>query len=148
MGGWTRARIYALQINQQHANSFDPTDATTYYMGVVYRVPDTTESFAAPIFIRRAGTIVAASVTIVRYGTAPTSETLAVRVRLNEATDVAIETKALTAGAGPITDEFLNSGLSQAVAVGDRLRFSMLTPTWATNPTDLRIQGYVIIEDG
>ena len=130
--------MYALQIvGHEAAFNFDPLDSTTYFLANANYNPGTTED-SVPLHIRRSGTIVAASVTILRDNEAPSGESVTINIRFNETTTVLVETKAMTGGASPVIDEFLNSSLSQAVSPGDRIRFSFVTPAWATNPSRRR----------
>ena len=141
--------MYALEIVRQADANFDPADATTYYLGSSLSGFTSVEGDAGAIFIRRAGTVVAASLTVLRRttGVDPTTEAVTLNIRLNASSDTLVQTVALPAGVAPQVGEFLNSGLSLAVVAGDRLAFSFVTPTWTTNPTLLRLTGYVIIED-
>jgi hypothetical protein len=122
----TVANSYQLAANFASSN---PADATTYYFGAFGGALGTTANINR-IFFLRAGTVVAAAVSM--YCTTGTNEQSTISFRLNNTTDTTIST------AVDLSTTFAyvqNTALSIAVAVGDYFEIKWLTPTWVTNPT-------------
>lgn len=137
--GWYAHSGYALQFA---AGQFNPADATVYYTGIN---PQSSGSTAAVnrIYIPRAGTITAAYVVFDNSGTLGTTETSTVAIRVNNTTDNTISA-AVTNDARPTV--FSNTSLNIAVSAGDYIELKWTAPTWATNPTAVRIQAIVNIQ--
>lgn len=110
-----------------------PADATTYYFGSLYSQVLDTNAVLHAVRIPRAGTITYISLWHACYGTLASSETSTMSFRLNNTTDttissvVALNTGSFLASATP----------SIAVAVGDYFEIKWVTPTFATNPTNV-----------
>ena len=114
---------------------FNPADATNYYFGcflVGYSAP-TSLNFRK-FYINRSGTITSASVVCVRGGGTVSNEKLIFNIHVNGG------------AANQITNNFdlsinnpetLNkTGLNIPVSSGDYIEIGLITPTWATNPTN------------
>jgi hypothetical protein len=122
-------------------NAVNPADATTYYIGAAVAAPGTAPGlvdFTFPL----AGTVVAAYVSF-RNGTGGTTETSTISFRLNNATDTVIS----AAVQNDLSLEvFSNTGLSIAVVAGDKAALKWETPTWVTNPIDVRTSFVIVIK--
>ncbi len=122
-------------------NTSTPLDATTYYFGDVYVLAQQTTADVQRIYFPKAGTITSARITF--HQTAGTAETSTVSIRLNNTTDTTLSA-AVTNDAANTT--FLNSGLSIAVTTSDYIEIKWVTPTWATNPTNVRATAHILVE--
>jgi len=120
------------------ALAFDPTDATTYYIGNQAASPTTASG--RRIYIPKAGTLKVAY--IHWLSGAPSNEDISIYIRLNNTSDTLIETIGDTA----VTKVFNNAALSIAVVAGDYIEIKIVCPTWATNPTNVVLGGVVYIE--
>lgn len=123
------------------AATFSPADSSTYYMGANANVPTTTydlHTFDVP----RAGTL---KRVFIKVGAAAGASTEAVShyIRLNDTTDVTVDT---TATYNTAQTNIVNSALSQALVPGDRVALKITTPAWATNPTGVRYYVLLYIE--
>lgn len=114
--------------------SSSPADATTYYFGCFPHVALQSTAAINPMYFLRAGTIVAADVFFSVTGVLGTSTVSTLSLRLNNTTDTTL-TAAVALNA--ITYHVQNTSLSVAVAVTDYVELKWLTPTWATNPTNV-----------
>lgn len=140
---------YSLQTGASTLAS--PADATTYYTGSVpSSAPLTTVNFQ-PVSIPKAGTIRAASVNFFNNGgTVGSNENSTVYLRHTTAagvgTDYAISSTVDNSQAQNTSARFTSSSLAISVAAGDSFEVKWITPTWATNPTQVRITSSVYIE--
>jgi hypothetical protein len=116
-------------------SQFGPADATTYYGG--FRpIASTTTAAISRLVIPQAGTITRCDVFVANDGTLGSGETSTLSIRLNNTTDTTVTSALTTNNAANV---FTNSSLSIAVSAGDYIEFKWVTPTWATNPTSVRI---------
>jgi hypothetical protein len=129
---------YTLQAEGQGVNA---ADATTYYIGASFSSTYSTTGDTKPIYIPKAGTLTAACVWF--RNTGGTAETSTVSFRLNDTTDTIISTSTLNNSAN---SSVCATGLSTAVVAGDRFEIKWVTPTWATNPTNVRVSAVAYIE--
>lgn len=122
------------------ANAFqtNPADATTYYYGITNTTTTAGSTFYR-INIAKAITITAFYGSWSITGTAST-ESVSVYIRLNNTTDTTITTSLNVSGTN---GSFNATGLSISCAAGDYIQLKVVTPTWATNPTGLAINGSV-----
>ena len=130
---------YNLQFS---AASFNAGDATTYYIGGNYQDASTTANLVR-IYIPKSGTIKYANFFIHVNSTLGSAETSTVSIRINNTTDVTLSSS-VTCSAE--TQNFSNNALSTAVVQGDYLEIKWVTPTFATNPQQLRISGSIYVE--
>lgn len=114
---------------------FSPVDATTYYFGPFGNANPGSTADISRIYIPKSGTIKAAYVFMNNAGTLGTSETSTIAIRLNNTTDTTI-TSSLTTSS--VSNAFNNTALAIAVVAGDYIEIKWTTPTWATNPTNVR----------
>lgn len=135
------ARGYTLQAC---SGSFSPADGTVYYFGQNYGVAPSTTKNVTKIFVPKAGTIKAVYLSVYNTsGTAGSSETSTIAIRLNDTTDTTVSATVITTAA---SNEFSNTALSIAVVAGDYIEFKWTTPTWATNPPTVRLAAVIYIE--
>ncbi len=120
---------------------FSPADSTTYYAGILSAEAATTYDNVS-IIVPLSGTLVRVDLKVRVRGTLGTTEDVTHNLRLNDATDFA--TIALDYDAA--FKESSSTGLSQAVVAGDKLALKIVTPAWATNPTDVHITLSALIE--
>lgn len=111
--------------------STSPADATTYFFGPFFSAVMGTTSGNHRVYIPRAGVIT--RVDLFMSGTAGSSETSTISVRLNDTTDTTI-TSILNLSTFPV---YVTNAISITVAAGDWVNIKWLTPTWVTNPTGI-----------
>ena len=136
----TKAMNFVYSLNFSSL-SFDPVDATTYYFGNQSRAASSLAGYS-PIYIRRSGKIIMAEVTTTGYTAAGTNESISMYIRLNNTTDILIQTVATAA----TTRVFSNTALNIDVVPGDYIELKMICPTWVTNPAGVALGGYVLIQ--
>ena len=121
-----------------------PVDATTYYASISSfgEVAITNISYAR-IYIPKAGTLKVVYIYVSIGGTLGTTETVSAYVRLNNTTDTTITTTATWDNANTVMSK---TDLAISVAQGDYIAIKIVTPTWVTNPTGVRLSGTVYIE--
>ena len=121
--------------------SVNPTDGSTTYTGCSAVAASSTVNINHCLVIRT-GTITEACIQVSVLGVLGSGESGTASVRLNNTTDTTISA-AVTYTAAAQT--FCNSGLSIAVVQGDFFEFKLVHPTWATNPTTVRLYGAVLV---
>ena len=130
---------YSLQFVTQSITS--PADATTYYYGNNAGVPISVNSGRTRVYVPKAGTLKVAYIDTYA-STAGSNEQIDIYVLINNATSVLIA----SVSAATNIRLFSNTGLSQALAVGDALEIKIVCPTWATNPSSWAFSGVIYIE--
>ena len=137
-GGSADAGLIVLQAAPN--NLVSPLDATTYFFGIITDVPPGTSATIHRIPIPVNGVIVRFDLFIYVAGTAGTAaENSTYSVRLNDTTDVCAITVDHDA------DVLTSATCSQAVSTGDYIEIKWLTPTWTTNPTNVRHSAVVTV---
>lgn len=130
---------YTLQLFGGGSN-FDPADATTYYAGRLPADILITGYDGVKLQMPTAGRITAWYGEI-RRGTPGTSETETLSLRYAGTTDIGSVTSA-----GNVTDSYLiSTGHNQSFSAGDYIALKTVTPTWVTNPQDVRYSATVVI---
>ena len=130
---------YRYVINLESANEATPTDGATIHFGSAGISTGTAAQMSRTIPV--SGTIKA--VYINWWGaTAGSGEDIVASIRLNDTTDIAVQ----TVGNTNSVKTFSNTGLNQAVVAGDLVCGKMVYPTWATNPANVRRSAYIVIE--
>jgi hypothetical protein len=124
-----------------HASNVNPADATNYYVGVA-DAPSTTSKDAS-IIIPVTGKIKSIGINSVIYTVLGTSEnsTFSVRVLSGGINGTATET--LLTNTYKLNTTYISTiltGLDIPVNAGDAIEIKWLTPTWATNPTGVRLK--------
>lgn len=130
---------YTLQFHSSAAAT--TVDATTYFIGSLFDTPMSTTATLNEIDIPRGG-VVRAVYLIVVSGTG-TNETSTASFRLNNTTDTTISASVISSAA---VNKFNNTTLSVPVVAGDFFEIKWVTPTWATNPTNVWVSGSVYVE--
>jgi hypothetical protein len=119
----------------------NPADATTYYIGQG-RLEHSTTAARRRILIPVAGTITKAYVSFSVEGTLGSNETSTFSLRLNNTSDTTVSASTKQDSA---FESFPSGALSLAVVAGDYIEGKWVTPTWATNPTDIVISLVVFV---
>lgn len=127
------------------ANTYSPLDGASVYVGhhdvaTTGGDPDTT-LLHLNFYTSKAGTIKKARIEMYAQ-TAGSSENISAYIRINNTTDVLIE----TIGASTNVRTFQNTSLSTALSAGDKFIGKMVFPTWSTNPTSIRILVAIEVE--
>lgn len=121
-----------------------PADSTTYYCGSNDRDDASTTSTFMQLQVPKAGTVKAAYVSWYNNSTLATSESVQIYFRLNDTTDTTIST---TVNLSTVRAVYTSAtGLSTAVVAGDKINIKVITPAWATNPTNQRWMVILYIE--
>jgi hypothetical protein len=120
--------------------TWSPVDSTTYYSGIPPVVPTTTNAIRK-VYIRRNGIIRVAEM-YTYANTAGSSEAWSLYVRVNDTTDTLIATVSVS------TNErvFSNSTINLPVSAGDFIELKWVCPAWATNPINVQLGGYLLVE--
>lgn len=132
-GSWTASHRTTMFRN----GSFNPLDATTYYIGDIGDLgPVTTEQISRRIKNQFKGEIISVSIMCYISGTLGTSENVTYQIHnITAATSQTITSTAQLTG-DFLTTYTLSSPL--AVSVDDEIQIRMVCPTWVTNPTTVR----------
>lgn len=119
-----------------------PADSTQYFLEQSTTSLLTSSSMRTRRYIARSGTLTKVYGGF-SCGGVGTSESVTIGIRLNNTTDINVSTS-VNMSASPGT--FSNTGLSTAVVAGDFIDFTMTTPAWVTNPTNVIINMTAIIQ--
>lgn len=136
---WQPAGGYSVTANSAQ---FNPNDLTTYYFGIFASLATTTVSGVRRQYIPRTGSIHSVVLNWLANATAGSGEGISMYVRVNDATDYLIATVSNTSP----QKLFANYALNIPVVQGDFFEIKLVTPTWATDPTQVTIGGSVYIE--
>lgn len=145
---WTSAAPGAYSLQAGAGTQFAaPADATTYYFSpfcwTAASVLLTTISNSSRIYIPKSGTIVAVYGNLTVAGTLASNENITLAIRLNDTSNTNVTTTLQgTATANP----FSNNALSLAVTAGDFISVMFITPTWATNPTNISLSLTIFVQ--
>ena len=119
-----------------------PADAATYFFGSTNQtvVASTVTGAGAQIYIPKAGTI--KLIRLLFSQTVGSGESSTIYLRLNNTTDTTISSSVVNNTA------YLTYSLSSSISViaGDYVEFKWVTPTWATNPTNVGVSWQLYIE--
>jgi hypothetical protein len=130
-------------IQAGSAVNLSPADGATYYTGCFNAQAPTTTAASARCYVPRAGTVTAIYVNFWNANVLGTAETSTINFRLNNTTDTAISAAVVN---NALVTAFNNTGLSIAVAQGDYFEIKWVAPTWATNPTNVRLAVMVNVQ--
>lgn len=114
----------------------NPADSSTYFIpqgGLITSFTTSGHDARIQWMIPKAGTIKIAWGQIRVLGTLGSSENSTLSIRLNNTTDTTV-TSTLKWDAA--TGGYSNTGLNIAVTAGDYIEIKLVTPAWATNPTN------------
>jgi hypothetical protein len=121
-------------------------DAGVWYMGFpgsqIQPGAGTGASQLHKVYIRRAGVIRVAEMFWNGSTGAGSNENISIYVRLNDTTDTLIA----TVGDTNAQKVFSNTAIDITVAQGDYIECKVVAPIWATNPTQVYISGYLLVE--
>jgi len=137
-GNHTHYSYYTLQWGI--SAGWNPVDSTTYYFGGNWLQNGT--AARTRLYIPLGGTIVYASFNSFVGTTLGSAETSSAWVRLNNTTDTLISDVIQQDAA---YEQFINSSLSIAVSAGDYIEIKWTTPAYATNPTNTRQYGTIMV---
>jgi len=128
---------YALAVTSLILSTL--SDGSTYYFGLNAIAPATTANNNR-VYIPKAGTIKAAY--IFAAFVAGSDESASLYIRKNNSSDTLIAS--LDFSFNPVV--FSNGGLNIAVNAGDYIELKLVCPTWATNPSQLKMSGHIYVE--
>jgi hypothetical protein len=131
---------YTLTLGTAGANN--PADSTTYYYGGDLNANLSTAWDFTSVDVPKTGTLKRVFIKVRVAGTLGTTEAVSHYVRLNDTTDITLDTTATY----NTTVTNLVANVSQAVVAGDRLAIKVATPAWVTNPTTVRTYAILYIE--
>jgi len=117
-----------------------PVDGQTIYFGMLPKAP-VTSAGNSKIYVRATTKI--NRIEIYTYsGTAGTSETWSLYIRVNNTTDYLVQSVSVN------TSEriFTNSSLNISLNANDYFEIKMVNPTWVTNPLTTSIVAYIYVE--
>lgn len=135
-------RLGAYQLNVMNTTTFNPADATTYYIGALG--PAAAAADQRRFYILRKGKITRAAINF-RF-TAGSSQLSTISFRLNNTTDTTLSsTVDLSSGSGNFYQ--VVTGLNIAVNQDDYFEIKWVTPTWTpTDPTNVLISVTLLFE--
>jgi hypothetical protein len=125
------------------ANTSSPLDARTYYIIQNATLTILAGGETTPYIVPKSGTIIAAYGALQVLGTLGSGESCTFAIRLNETTNYNITTSAVASSAD---NTFNNSAMSVPITAGDTIGFLFITPTWATNPTNVIVSITVVLQ--
>ena len=115
-----------------------PADATVYYFAYRCDGPPTADDISNQLIAPVAGTVSRVCVGVAVLGTLGTTENVTYALRKNNTTD-STETTTAQWSAASVGPTCWNLTTAFTVAADDRLSLKVTTPTWSTNPTNVRI---------
>lgn len=128
---------YSYTIPVQALTS-SPADGQTIYFGMLPKAP-VTAAATSRIYVRNPTRINKVEV-YTFSGTAGSNESWSLYVRVNNTTDVLVQTVSVSAS----ERVFTNSALNITLNTNDYFEIKMINPTWGTNPLTFIAGGYVI----
>ena len=123
------------------AATFDPADATTYYIGCLFSSAPRTTGLQAYSLFPRAGVVTAISLSVFINTLLGSNLTSTISFRLDDSADTTI-TSTLNLNS---SSRIVATGLSITVATTDGFEIKWVTPSWATNPQGVYISGFVYV---
>lgn len=125
------------------APQLGPVDNASYFFaGFTANTSPTSSGNGGLFYAPFAGVIKWADVYTNSNGAAGTSENISFYIRVNNTTDYLIGTVGLASGIRRYTNHAMNVTLAE----NDYFEVKMLCPTWATNPSNVRIMGTITME--
>jgi hypothetical protein len=118
-----------------------PADATTYYFGGLPALAPQTTVNLLNVYVPKGGTIKIAYFTWYAAGQSGSAESISLYIRVGT-TDTLVASVATT-GSEKI---FVTSSLNIAVAAGEGMQMKLVCPTWASNPSNVFLGGYIYVE--
>jgi len=137
--GYKTPRTYTIPVGSYDVS---PLDNTTYYFGCTHsKVPNTTAT-AFKVRVPMSGVIRAAFINSFAATVAGSNESQTMYIRIDNSTDVTIAAVSTT----DAEREFVNYSLNTHVSAGSYLTIKWVCPSFATNPTNVKNGGYILIE--
>lgn len=118
-----------------------PADSTTYYPAITNLRTTTTQG---EVRVLVGGTIVEYWVRVAVTGVVASGESVNYFLRKNDTTDGGNFTGTWSAAGG--YQEYSSGAVSIAVAAGDKIALKIVTPAWATNPTNVLVEWVALIQ--
>lgn len=125
-------------------SGLSPTDASTYYGGGLFSAGASTTPGTHRTFIPRSGTIQSVHMYMQTGGTQGSNETSSLFLRLNNTTDSLISDAIIN---NALSTTYSNTSLAIPIAAGDYVELKWVTPTWVTNPTSVRFNAVIYIQE-
>lgn len=123
-------------------SALSPADSTTYYIGSAPTNALTSTFTDQRLYVPKSGTLKSVFVRVRVGGTLGSGESVTHAIRINDTTDVSLNSMTYAAA----TQSDVTTGLSQAVSAGDYVVLKLVTPAWATNPTTVTWMAQLFIE--
>ena len=125
-------------------NLWNPLDATSYYIGNTFYPPNSFATMQGTVNIPYNSTLKYWQLNYIVSGTAPTSETATLIVRVNGTNTQTLTTSITFTNA--TTHGGFSGSVNQNYNASDKIDCLLITPTYVTNPTSVYISillGYV-----
>jgi hypothetical protein len=123
--------------------SFNPADATTYYVGDVFSATPQTTAGITGFYLAKDTTIYAAAAKFLITGTG-SNEASTVYLRVNGTTDYSISAAIDCSSSFSVYSNAFVSPI--AISAGQYVEIKWVTPTWVTNPTGVYLIGGVFFK--
>jgi len=122
---------------------WSPVDGTTYFAGARAALSTISVGGRSRVYVPQGGTITKSYIFVATDGTLGTGETSTIAILKNNSTATNVSTTVTTNSTGIL---FSNTALSISVAAGDYIEWRWVCPTWATNPSNVRIWCTALVE--
>lgn len=122
---------------------WNPADGITYFAGARAAAGVTSTGGRSRVYVPEGGTIIKSYLFVANDGTLGSGETSTIAILKNNSTATTVSAAVTTNSTSTL---FSNTGLTISVATGDYIEWRWVAPTWATNPTSLRIWCTALIE--
>jgi len=133
---------YTIQMSSVAAATASMTDSTTYYFSESLSGFNTSGDLFLDYYVPKTGTITQVSGNMMVRGTKATTENVTLRISVN-GTPTTIKSDLTMEN---VNNSFLVTGLSIAVTQGQYVQLVVVTPAWATNPTNVYPRCILYIE--
>jgi hypothetical protein len=134
----------ALFFTATDAGGFNPADATTYIFGIQPGFDPTTDGITGfTVVVPISGSVSAVYGDIAVLGTLGSANNATFRV-LNQ-TQTTSEDISSSVAFTATHNALSNTSMTLAVTAGDRMAIEFVTPTWTTNPTNVRLAVTVVV---
>lgn len=124
---------------------FNYADSTTYLISGNQYTPAGASTDPWGYFVPFNCKITAASILLFCIATIGTNEDISVYVRVNDTTDYLIDTIGLAQRDRLFSSTSLNGGSGISLTAGDYVAIKIVTPAWATNPTQNLLSGNLFL---
>ena len=127
-------------------NTFNPADATTYYIGGPPFFPPSGTESGQRIYFPTACTITAVGVYCWKT-VAASNEAISFYLRKNNTTDSTLTTSATWQTASGYDHTYTAFTTGMSISAGDWISIKMVCPTWATNPTGCYVSAMIEVKN-